>query len=51
MIQKRFNPLTILNLCKHKRDRVDLKSVGSDFVAKHNESYSTFGKFSQNEFV
>ena len=51
MTQNRFNSRIILNLRKHETNGVDLLSVGSDFVAKHNKSYSAFEKLSQNEFV
>ena len=51
MTQKRFNSLCILNFHKHETDRIDLVSVENDVMAKHHERYSTFGKFSESDFV
>ena len=51
MTEKRFKSLAILNFHKHETDRIDLVSVGNDFIAKHHERYSTFGKFSESDFV
>ena len=49
--KKRFNSLAILNFHKRETDRIDLVSVENDFMAKHHERYSTFGKFSESDFV
>ena len=51
MPQKRFNSLTVLNFYRHKTDRIDLLSVGNDFIAEHHERHSTFGKFNESDFV
>ena len=51
VIQKRFSSLPILNFHNYETDRIDLVSVGNDFIAKHHERYSTFGKFSESDFV
>ena len=51
MTQKHFNSLAILNFHKHQTDRIDLVSVGNDFIAKYHEIYSTSGEFSESDFV
>ena len=51
MTQKPFNSSTVLNFHKHETGRIDLVSLGNDFIAKHHERYSTFGKFSESDFV
>ena len=51
MAQKPFNSSTVLNFHKHETGRIDLVSLGNDFIAKHHERYSTFGKFSESDFV
>lgn len=50
MSQRRFNSLAILNCHKDETDKIDLVSVGNDFVSKHNERYRTFGKFVKDDF-
>ena len=50
MSQRRFNSLAILNCHKDETDKIDLVSVGNDFVSKHNERYCTFGKFVKDDF-
>ena len=50
MSQRRFNSLAILNCHKDGTDKIDLVSVGNDFVSKHNEGYRTFGKFVKDDF-
>ena len=48
---KAFQFIGHFKLHKHETDRIDLVSVGNDFIAKHHERYSTFGKFSESDFV
>ena len=50
MSQRRFNSLAILNCHKDETDKIDLVSVGNDFVSKHNERYRTIGKFVKDHF-
>ena len=50
MSQRRFNSLAILNCHKDETDKIDLASVGDDFVSKHNERYRTFGTFVKDDF-
>ena len=46
---KRFNSLSLLYIYKKLTDEIDLVSVGNEFVEKHEERKSIFGKFSTED--
>ena len=51
MTQKHFISLATLNFQKHETDKTDLVFVWNSFVAKYNEMYCVYGKFSKNDFI
>ena len=50
MSQKRFNDIAILTIHKELTDKLDLLSIGNEFVSKYDERKRTFGRFIENYF-
>ena len=50
MSQKRFNDIAILTIHKELTDKLDLLSIGNEFVSKYDEQKRTFGRFIEKDF-
>jgi hypothetical protein len=46
---KRFNALSILYIYKELTDKIDLITIGNEFVGKYDERKNIFGKFSHDD--
>ena len=49
MSQKRFNEIAILTIHKELTDKLDLLSIGNEFVSKYDERKCTFGRFIEKD--
>ena len=45
MKQERFNSLALLQEYRELTDQLNLHDIGNEFISKHEDRYSTFGKF------
>ena len=50
MNQTRFNDIAILTIYKELTDKLDLLSIGNEFVSKYDEQKGTFGRFIEKDF-